>query len=683
MKKGEVPAIRALGSLFKLTEVYIWEDGSTETREVSLSPKAIKSSEDNGHFVSSIPASTANSVLPEDIELKEEDCSVMSEDLDLKKEMDALGLPFTFQSNKEKRNNMNKGKWKSNRQKQPRVHGEVNDEVLEFTKVSGSNSFSCDSTLGQCESREYDVAVDVNETQCPNGGRSACFNDMACAAVMEQIIDVTSMYLPNGGQDSVSMQDIDLMSDNSKGQSSSNSDATPSLENCLADAGSEKEVGHMLDDFDHLEDSSAGYHHEKDNMRNYFHNPKTDISTWCAPPAMEYLRLDGTNQEPTKVVSEVSEMDDSASISSGLPDFSYLVKKPTKDNGSRDQISNEASSGVADDSFIPVMTLPSVNGGFDNPDESHLTKEIFYDGVPVCQLSDEQEQISSAITEGLAWESNMREDAAEPVTNGLVTLLSPAKQKRARKARRTRACRKPSNDIEELQYQDMFEQIFANVGKYWHQRYHLFSRFDDGIKMDEEGWFSVTPELIARHHALHCVGDVVIDCFTGVGGNAIQFAQRCKHVIAIDIDPKKIAYAYHNATIYGVDDKIEFIEGDFFVMAKKLKADIVFLSPPWGGPSYANVNTYDIKTMLKPRDGYFIFNTSKQIANTVVMFLPKNVDLNQLAELSLSADPPWSLEVEKNFLNGKLKALTAYFHNTVDGYKSAEVPVAVNRGNPF
>uniref|UniRef100_A0A2P2KVI6 Uncharacterized protein n=1 Tax=Rhizophora mucronata TaxID=61149 RepID=A0A2P2KVI6_RHIMU len=60
MKKGEVPAIRALGSLFKLTEVYIWEDGSTETREVSLSPKAIKSSEDNGHFVSSIPASTAS-----------------------------------------------------------------------------------------------------------------------------------------------------------------------------------------------------------------------------------------------------------------------------------------------------------------------------------------------------------------------------------------------------------------------------------------------------------------------------------------------------------------------------------------------------------------------------------------------------------------------------------------------
>lgn len=45
--------------------------------------------------------------------------------------------------------------------------------------------------------------------------------------------------------------------------------------------------------------------------------------------------------------------------------------------------------------------------------------------------------------------------------------------------------------------------------------------------MDEEGWFSVTPEAIARHQATRCGGGVVIDCFTGVGGNAIQFAMKC------------------------------------------------------------------------------------------------------------------------------------------------------------
>ncbi|KFV20563.1 Trimethylguanosine synthase, partial [Tauraco erythrolophus] len=68
--------------------------------------------------------------------------------------------------------------------------------------------------------------------------------------------------------------------------------------------------------------------------------------------------------------------------------------------------------------------------------------------------------------------------------------------------------------------------------KYWAQRYRLFSRFDEGIKLDREGWFSVTPEKIAEHIAVrvsqsfNC--DVVVDAFCGVGGNAIQFALTSK-----------------------------------------------------------------------------------------------------------------------------------------------------------
>ena len=35
-------------------------------------------------------------------------------------------------------------------------------------------------------------------------------------------------------------------------------------------------------------------------------------------------------------------------------------------------------------------------------------------------------------------------------------------------------------------------------------------------------------------------------------------------VIAIDIDPVKVACAVRNAEIYGVADRIEFIVGDYF-----------------------------------------------------------------------------------------------------------------------
>ena len=113
---------------------------------------------------------------------------------------------------------------------------------------------------------------------------------------------------------------------------------------------------------------------------------------------------------------------------------------------------------------------------------------------------------------------------------------------------------------------------FPELIKYWHQRYRLFSKFDEGIELDYESWFSVTPEKIAEHIARRFEhATTIIDGFCGVGGNTIQFAKKGASVIAIDIDPEKIAMAKNNAKIYGVQDKIEFICGDFFDVIKTLK----------------------------------------------------------------------------------------------------------------
>ncbi|XP_022830366.1 trimethylguanosine synthase-like [Spodoptera litura] len=63
--------------------------------------------------------------------------------------------------------------------------------------------------------------------------------------------------------------------------------------------------------------------------------------------------------------------------------------------------------------------------------------------------------------------------------------------------------------------------------KYWRKRHILFHRFDEGIKLDRESWFSVTPESVAAHIAQKYKYDVVIDAFCGAGGNTIQFAKTC------------------------------------------------------------------------------------------------------------------------------------------------------------
>ena len=149
-----------------------------------------------------------------------------------------------------------------------------------------------------------------------------------------------------------------------------------------------------------------------------------------------------------------------------------------------------------------------------------------------------------------------------------------------------------------------------------------------------EGWFSVTPEKIAEHIAgrvsQSLESGTVVDAFCGVGGNTIQFALTGKRVIAIDIDPVKIDLARNNAEIYGVVDKIEFICGDFLQLASSLKADVVFLSPPWGGPDYATAEIFDISTMMSP-DGFEIFRLSQKITNNIVFFLPRNADIDQVS----------------------------------------------------
>ncbi|XP_060084227.1 trimethylguanosine synthase-like [Ylistrum balloti] len=224
---------------------------------------------------------------------------------------------------------------------------------------------------------------------------------------------------------------------------------------------------------------------------------------------------------------------------------------------------------------------------------------------------------------------------------------APQKNKRRKKKKQGKIPEEISNDPE--------------LRKYWAQRYRLFTRFDDGIKLDREGWFSVTPEKIAEHIADRCRCDVIVDAFCGVGGNAIQFAFTCERVIAVDIDPAKIECARHNAAVYGVEDRIEFICGDFLKVAPLLKADVIFLSPPWGGPDYLNADVFDLETMmeLKASD---IFEVSQKVTSNIAFFVPRNSDFEQLTAL---AGPGGHVEVEQNLLNNKLKTITAYYGDLV------------------
>ena len=101
-------------------------------------------------------------------------------------------------------------------------------------------------------------------------------------------------------------------------------------------------------------------------------------------------------------------------------------------------------------------------------------------------------------------------------------------------------------------------------------------------QLDNEGRKSLTPEALALTLGQRARGLRVIDACAGAGGNAIGFARAGCSVVAIEIDPGRLAMARHNAKLYGVADRIEFIIGDARTIISKHPADLIFIDPPWG-----------------------------------------------------------------------------------------------------
>jgi trimethylguanosine synthase len=191
---------------------------------------------------------------------------------------------------------------------------------------------------------------------------------------------------------------------------------------------------------------------------------------------------------------------------------------------------------------------------------------------------------------------------------------------------------------------------------------------------------------IAKHVEL--AGDssksVLVDAFAGVGGNAIAFARsnHFKTIYAFEQDPATLACAKHNAEIYGVNDRIEWSQGDCFELLLELYGSgdniIIFASPPWGGerspsppgrpsliplgPSYRSDEVFDLSQM-QPYSLEKMMAAFSKVADNVILYLPRTSDIRQLTQWQ----PKGKLEVIHYCMKGASKALCAYFGETFTG----------------
>ncbi|KAG5370203.1 Trimethylguanosine synthase [Yarrowia sp. C11] len=188
-----------------------------------------------------------------------------------------------------------------------------------------------------------------------------------------------------------------------------------------------------------------------------------------------------------------------------------------------------------------------------------------------------------------------------------------------------------------------YSSLPSSLSKYYSQRHFLFAKFDEGVLLNNTQWFSTTPELVAEQVAQHIwtrfpdPSTVIMDAFGGAGGNAIQLAHYYDHIICVDIDKDSISCAKQNAWVYGVSEKIEFVVGNCMeVLSREAYqeiTDVIFASPPWGGPDYkSHGGLFDLLKM-EPLDLKTIHTEFSKITKNLCYFLPKNSNLQQMQEV--------------------------------------------------
>jgi trimethylguanosine synthase len=210
-------------------------------------------------------------------------------------------------------------------------------------------------------------------------------------------------------------------------------------------------------------------------------------------------------------------------------------------------------------------------------------------------------------------------------------------------------------------------------------------------------------------------------------------------VVAVDNNLSRLKNAAHNASIYDVDCRdIVFVHADaidvlcqysrgnlksrdndvykcnsssssdkteygnwkgFNIGGTELlpnNIDGIFLSPPWGGMDYENIdfdvvasitvesitseeqgasNTTKMATTVITNGGELLSLATKAVFNdrvehnrdgVVAYFLPRNIDGIALGLTAVASDVVGSFEMEQNVVSGKCKTVTAYFGRGVE-----------------
>ncbi len=182
-------------------------------------------------------------------------------------------------------------------------------------------------------------------------------------------------------------------------------------------------------------------------------------------------------------------------------------------------------------------------------------------------------------------------------------------------------------------------------------------KFSKPLQGDNEALSMSIPEVAAIHIAERLRQyRTCVELCTAVGAMAIHIARVMPMVYGIDINPRRIKDAKHNAKTYGVEDNTKFMVGDVLDerLLSSITAEVAILDPDWSiKGNDKSAHALDIDDM-QPSMRQMILLTRRRVTSDIIARVPKHVTLETLAEFG-----PY--ELENIYIDNKLKFKVAYF----------------------
>lgn len=117
----------------------------------------------------------------------------------------------------------------------------------------------------------------------------------------------------------------------------------------------------------------------------------------------------------------------------------------------------------------------------------------------------------------------------------------------------------------------------------------------------------------------------ITDSTAGAGGNVLSFSKKFKEVIGVEILKTRYDDLVSNCKLYECENVL-LHQNDYTQIYSKLKQDIVFIDPPWGGKNYINQKVIRLYLSEIPIEifTHLIFKNTK--TKLVGLKLPLNYD---------------------------------------------------------